>query len=175
MTNATNDPPRKAEKIYPAAIAAAVFVLLFGPDGIGILRLLFVVPCVILVLIWMFFQFIYAIFHAEARKSCALRIGIWIFAVALVFGINVFRDRSIRQQADGIVAKIEDYRARHKTCPPDLEAIGENRESLRDKLGHSGYRCEKDRPRFWYAESFSGGFGRHEYDFEQKTWRLLPD
>jgi FtsH-binding integral membrane protein len=97
-----SDPPQKAKKIYPTAIVAAVFAFSCSQPMWGFLAFLWAIP----VFIWMLFQLAHALFHAEARKNCALRVGIWVFAFALVFGINVFRDRSIRQQADEIVAKI---------------------------------------------------------------------
>jgi hypothetical protein len=166
-----SDPRQEAENIYPAAIAAAVFAFSCSQPMWGFLAFLWAIP----VFIWMLFQLAHALSHAEARKNCALRVGIWVFAFALVFGFHGFQDRSRHQAADGFVAKIHDYQARHKTCPPTLEAIGESRKSLENGLGRrSGYRCEEGRARLFYTIP-SSGFDLYRYDFEQKTWRLLPD
>ncbi|MDR2787640.1 MAG: hypothetical protein LBD06_04630 [Candidatus Accumulibacter sp.] len=99
------NPPRKAEKIYPAVITAAVFVFFFSPphnDGTWVLwGILWAFP----VLTGIFFHLVFATFHAKARKNCAIRVGIWLFAFALVFGFHAFREMTTRPRADGIVAE----------------------------------------------------------------------
>jgi hypothetical protein len=177
MTNATEPetsaPPKveKARKIYPTVIAAASFVLFCAQPMLGFVAILLAIP----VAIWMIFQLVYAIGHPGSGKNRALRVGVWLLAYALVFGIHAIQENAIRQRADAIVAKIETYQARHKTCPPTLEAIGESRESLSAALGRrSLYACVENAPYLVYTAPASG-FDMYLYDFERKTWDYRPD
>ncbi|MDR0673275.1 MAG: hypothetical protein LBF93_06385 [Zoogloeaceae bacterium] len=175
MTNATETeipaPPKavKAKKVYPTIITAILFTLYFSQPMVGFIAAMLALP----VAIWMIFQIVHAVGHPGTGKNCALRIGVWILAFALVYGINVARDNALRQRADRIVAKIEAYQVQHGTCPT-LEAIGESRESLREALGHSTiYACEKNAPRFSYPVPYII-YDRYLYDFERKTWNYQP-
>ncbi|MDR2677974.1 MAG: hypothetical protein LBB51_00865, partial [Zoogloeaceae bacterium] len=96
--------PEKAKSIYPAAIVATIFVFWFSLPSAGFMAFALVIP----VAIWMLFQLVHAIRHSEARKYCALRVGVWFLAFALVFGINAFRDWNMRRQANAIITKIQD-------------------------------------------------------------------
>jgi hypothetical protein len=157
------------KSIYPVAIVAAVFAVccsLLPVWGFALLSLPFV-------FFWMLFQIARAVSQAETRKFRLLRVGVWFLAFALLFAVNAVRDRLMRQEADAIVTKIQDYHAQQGTCPPTLESIGESRKSFWKKLG-GVYGCEEGKPHLSYRVPYNG-FDRYHYDFERKAWDYVLD
>ncbi|MDR3157932.1 MAG: hypothetical protein LBU11_02750 [Zoogloeaceae bacterium] len=167
----TLSPSPDGKGIPLVIIASAIFVLFCSssPAG-GIFAFLLAIPFSF----WALFQIARAVSHAENRKRRLLRAGIWFFAFALVAGIHVVRDKSMRQEADAMVAKILAYQEEHGTCPPTLEAIQKSQKSFRDKLGYGSYACQEAQPILIYTTPFNG-FDRYRYDFERKVWNYVPD
>jgi hypothetical protein len=165
--------PEKAKAIYPTAIAATIFAVYCSLlPAWGFFLLFLSIP---FAFFWMLFQLVYAIRHAEARRHCLLRAGVWLFAFALVFGINAFRDWSMRHRAEAVIAKIEAYRAKNGTCPPTPAAIGENLKPQADVWGtRVVYYCVEGKPILFYSMP-PFVFDKHFYDFEHKTWIYMPD
>jgi hypothetical protein len=167
----TSFSPKTGRIIYSDLIVATVFVLLCS--SLPALGKAFATLCAVPFVFWMIFRIFQVAHHAgDARKACLLRVGIWLSAFVLVFGILVLHDAYRRQQANTLVAKILEYQAKHGTCPPTLEIMGEN---LKARLGRrSVYICLEGLAHLSYTVP-SSGFDTYFYDFERSTWNFHPD
>jgi hypothetical protein len=170
--NTETNPPWKAKRIYLNLIVAAGFVLFCNSlPALGkAFATLWAAPFVF----WMIFRLCQAGSSCRRRQksACLLRVGVWLSAFVLAFGMLAVRDAYRHQQAGTLVVKIMAYQEQHGSCPPTLEIIGENREA---RLGRrSNYFCRGGFVGLSYTVP-SSGFDRYSYDFEHKTWNFHPD
>jgi hypothetical protein len=158
------------QKIYPAAIAAMIFVFLLAQRHGGIIVGLAVFP----LLIWVSFNVVAIIRDPAIRKTCLARIFIWGSAFVIVIGIHSVRDKAARSYANEIVAKVRDFSTVHGRCPEHLDEIGIEKQEFREKLRSSTYGCRDGNPYLVYTIP-SGPLDRYSYDFDHDVWEYQPD
>ena len=157
------------KKIYPTVIAALLFGLLGGSDGLFFLRIL----AALCVFVWSIFVCVSAWMHPQTRKTQAIRVGVWALAIATTFVIQDIRERSVREQANDILAKVQTYTAATGHCPVRLEDIGLSTTKTWTAQGIF-YNCDENTPHIGYM-SPATKFDRWYYDFEENVWVFHPD
>jgi hypothetical protein len=160
--------PKK--KIFPTLLTAGLMVFILGQNHAGFMLYVVVVP----LLIWIPYS-VYLMFRRpDVRASQLARVTIWMVAIALVAGIHYIRHKTTRQNADEIVAAINNFSTTHGRCPETIDEIGINQQQLMEKLGLSGYACKDGNPRLFYAVTYVV-FDTYDYDFGSGAWKYDAD
>jgi hypothetical protein len=162
----------KNRKLYPAIIAAVIFVYVMTTQLPGV----FIWAVVVFMPIWVIASIIHAAVVPDMRKFLLMRVFIWVVAVAAVFGIYDVKDKIMRHYADEVVEKIKTYSATHGHCPKTLSDIGIEKQEFKKELGYrSIYYCIDDSlPFLMYTVPISG-FDTYHYDFTGDEWVFHPD
>ena len=161
-----NMPIEFKKKIYSSLLAAAFMVLILGQEHLGFMLYVVVLP----LLIWIPYSAYVMVRKPDIRAQQFVRVFIWIVAIALVTGIHYIRHKTTRHSAEEIVSAIDSFSATHGHCPANLDEIGISSEQLREKLGMSGYSCDKGNPHLFYAATYIV-FDTYHYDFKTGSWK----
>ncbi|MDR1890361.1 MAG: hypothetical protein LBQ81_13480 [Zoogloeaceae bacterium] len=185
MTETRGTPPAgakaekkaKPDKLYPAVIAAVIFVGLcvstIGGEMLAALGIL-------ILLLWIVVNIIYACRNPARRKFFLVRICIWVVAFVSVFVSFNIKNEIMRRYANEVIVKIKDFSAAHGRCAQTLAELGIESQEFEEALGRrSGYRCMKgegegELPNLYYTDPGSG-FDIWHYDFVEDKWTFHPD
>jgi hypothetical protein len=166
---------RADKKNYFSIILSVIFVLICGQRGMAMGLILFFLP----LLIWFPYSIYIAIQKPSHRKWQLVKMAIWLIAIAIVIVLHNYYQKQTRQNADAVLAKIEEYYAKNKTYPADAAVIGINstykdaarsdvRYGFTDNLG-------MDKTPYLFYISTTNMFDTYHYDFQKKSWRFFPD
>ncbi|MGZ3254303.1 MAG: hypothetical protein ACXU7D_08380 [Burkholderiaceae bacterium] len=147
-------------------IAATLVVLLLAQRYAGFMLIFVSIP----MLLWIPYSIYDAITKPDRRRLQVLRILAWLAVISMVGVIHYIRHELTRQNANEIVAAINDYTIRNKRCSAKIEELGITRKELTDKLGSwSYYECKDEKQIFFYGVTYIV-FDAYRYDFSNRKW-----
>jgi hypothetical protein len=165
----SNGKTPKKKKIFPAVIAAAIFVVFLTMPYCGFILYLAIWP----LLIWMAISIVAAVRNAGMRKIHLARVFVWVAAVTIVIGFNAIKVKLARDYANEVVTKVKMFSAAHGHCPETLDEIGVEKQELQEKLGRALYWCENGQPVLYYVVPYIM-YDFYSYDFEREAWIYQP-
>ena len=119
---------------------------------------------------------LYEAYKAPAKRRIFLiNVVVWGVCLGIAFAVQVWRADTVRQQADMIVVKIEEYRQQTGHYPDSLDKLNISHVQLKIDIGMSGYSLsEEGEPTFFYASTLAP-FDVYMYDFSNSEWIFKPD
>lgn len=158
------------KKLMRSIIVAAIIAAVLSVPHMAIL-----LPLFALLLILRLGKLLYA-FVTGGEVNVERRQSVIVLAamILVVVGVHTIRHLVARNHANEMISAIERYISVNHRCPSKLDDVGYSHETLRDRLGYSGYYCEAGVPRFSYAVTFSL-FDMYQYDFNGKRWTYRHD
>lgn len=109
------------------------------------------------------------------RRIFLINTLIWAMAFAAAIAVHGWRAHVVRQQADAIVIKIQQYQQQTGHYPATLDEIDISRAELKHAVGMSGYSLsEQHQPFFAYASTWAP-FDTYVYDFSAREWYFMAD
>ena len=116
--------------------------------------------------------------YSACRKERLYRFGIYVMAVAMVFGLRVINAEIAKQRAGAVIAAVETYQERNGKFPDRLDQlvpgfVSEIPSKAKITFMDTGFRYQAtDGDHSLTYVSFPP-FGRRVYQFEKKEWSDL--
>ena len=113
------------------------------------------------------------LFRRPERKLRACKAAVWLVITLISYGITLYRETAVTENALRAADAVERYRAVHNAYPPNLAAAGITEEKGLYHLYYfpSGRRPE---PQLGYPSPFTP-FDRYFYDFDRREYVFYPD
>jgi hypothetical protein len=124
-------------------------------------------------LIWFLYSIVIVATRPQRRKVQLTRVALWLATFFLIGMVQYAWFHAARSEGDRIVRALEKHRQTHGTYPPDLRALGEDSNKLKDEA-RLRYGVTEGKPTVVYGSPFTP-FDQYAYDFEKKSWTLIRD
>ena len=159
--------PLQLETLFVPVMACAVVLALTARPGMALV-LMFVLPVMALVLVWLGIK---AWRKPQLRLQCAAKAMCVVLTLCLVYGLHQLYAKRAGQHAHAVSAAVEQFRQTQGHYPSDLAQL---------KLHDAGawqlrYRLAQDGTPVLSRPSTANPFDKHIYDFETRTWEFRPD
>lgn len=159
--------PLQLETLFVPVMACAVVLALTARPGMA-LALVFVLPVMALVLVWLGIK---AWRKPQLRLQCAAKAMCVVLTLCLVYGLHQLYAKRAGQHAHAVSAAVEQFRQTQGHYPSDLAQL---------KLHDAGawqlrYRLAQDGTPVLSRPSTANPFDKHIYDFETRAWEFRPD
>ncbi len=123
--------------------------------------------------LWLFIRIFKAYKKPEQRKPLLINSLIWLFAFSSIAAVHWNRTISSRQDADFVVSKVMEFKAKNGFYPANLAEAGLDTDHFKNEW-EIWYNTKQGGPFLSYPLTFVP-FNMYHYDFEKQKWVHIPD